>query len=361
MNSTLKHDICCWPKVLCFLFMSTQIAWGAGEKAQTTAPPDIAKLEALAQKETENIALRSQLGRIYLRDKNYEKAIYHLKEAAAVEPNPTNLTALADAYRKNKNYLDEIRTLEVLAQRLPQDAAIQELLGRAYFTTSNYDKAGPYYRKAITLDKKRLGAYEGLYEVFTKANNNYERRALLTDMQSVFGDTPAVATKLCRFFSQDNYIEKSIEVCLKAVTLDPNIPDNHMFLALSYKSSKEIDQSLKIIQSAAKRFTKSELAQYTAGVMNDDIKNYESSRYYYRRCVKLDAKSDRCWVALGQAALQLRDYQESLDAFTTACKLNPRANYVTFRNATTTVRIQRQTPWENKFQNAVDGCGISGP
>jgi len=352
MISYLKPDICYWSKVLTLAVFFIATLASANEV-------EIAQLEGQLKNDPENTRVHARLGRLYMRTQQLEKAISHFKSAAAAEPTPANLTSLADAYRKNRNYLDEIRTLEVLAQRQPKDASVEELIGRAYLSTNNLEKSAVHYRKAIQLDKKRLGAYEGLYDVFSKNNNNYERRALLTDVQKVFGETPEVVTKLCRFYSQDNYIEKGIELCLKAINLNPNIPDNHVFLALNYKASNEVPQSLKIIQVAAKRFSKSEFAQFTAGKMNDEIKNFETSRYFYRRCVKTDPNSDRCWGKLGQAALQLKDFQESLDAFVKACKLNSRAHYTNFRNATTTVRIQRQAQWEDKFQNAVDQCGIS--
>ena len=92
---------------------------------------------------------------------------------------------------------------------------LSHLIGRAYLETNNIEKAVIHYRKSIEIEKKRLSPYEGLYTVFTKSSNNYERRALLTDMQTVFGDRPDVVTKLCRFYSQDNYIEKGIEIFSK--------------------------------------------------------------------------------------------------------------------------------------------------
>jgi tetratricopeptide (TPR) repeat protein len=350
-----------WPKVLALTSLFAVFASGAGGTRSAPAPkadPQIQKLQAVLRKDPENFTAHARLGMIHMKRGEYDQAIEHLKEASAQQPTPANLSSLAEAYRRNKDYLDEIRTLEVLAQTQPKDAGVQELLGKSYLTTNNFDKSAEHYRKAIKLDHKRLSAYDGLYDVFAKSNNNYERRALLTDMQKAFGETPQVVTKLCRFYTQDNFIEKGREMCLKAVTLDPDIPDNHVFLALDYKDGKEVEQSLKIIQTAAKRFAKSEFAQYTAGTMNDEMKNYESARFYYRRCVKADPASDRCWAKLGQAALQLKDYQESLDAFRKACRLNSHAHYTEFRNATTTVRIWRVSQWTDKFSNAVENCGL---
>jgi tetratricopeptide (TPR) repeat protein len=353
LHARLRQYIWLWSKVALVTSLFSTVCLAAN--------PEVEKLEAVLKKDPENVQAHVRLGRIFLRETAYEKAIEHFKSAAAAESSPANLTSLADAYRKNKSFADEIRTLEVLEQKQPKDVVVKELLGRAYLSISNFDKSAERYRKAIEMDKKRLSAYDGLFNVFTKANNNYERRTLLSDMQKVFGETAEVTTKLCRFYSQDNFIEKGIEMCLKAINLDPNIPENHIFLALNYKASKEVEQSLKIIQTAAKRFTKSEFAQFTAGTMNDEIKNYESAAFHFRKCTQTDPQSDRCWAKLGMVALNLRQFQESLDAFQKACKLNSHAHYTSFRNATTTVRIWREAAWQDKFSNAAEMCGISTP
>lgn len=355
MKTRPKSNSWCWIKVLSLVlfFVVSTIS------TTVMASDEIKRLEGEVAAKPENTSLRVRLGRLYLGQNNTQKAIEHFKEAVAANPSTANLSLLANAYKRSGNFVDEIRTLEVLAQKQSKEAPVFELLARAYFSSNNYDKSAESFRKSISLNKKRLSAYEGLYDVFTKTNNNYERRALLNDMQDVFGDSAEVSTKLCRLFSQDNFIEKGLDVCKKAIGLNPKIPDNHVFLALNYKSAKETEQSLKIVHTAAKNFSRSEFAQFTAGTMNDEIKNYETARYYYRRCVKVDKKSDRCWAKLAQASLQLKDYKESLSAFETACKINSRAHYTEFRNATTTVRIQRQSDWVDKFQNAVEKCGIS--
>ncbi len=315
----------------------------------------IAELENMLKKEPDDIELHSQIGFLYMQSQQYEKAVQSLKRAA-VNSSVKNMLMLADAYRKTGDHLNEIRALEVLEQKNPIDPEIHELLGRAYFETKNMEKSAVYYRKALAIDKKRTSAYDGLYEVFTKTNNNYERREVLQDMLEAFGDTAEVHTKMCRFLSQDSFYDKAIQHCKKAIELNSKIPENHVFLGMNYKGRGELGQAAKIIQQAAKNFSKSEFAQYAAGLINDDLKNWETATYYYARGTKADPESDRCFLGLAQGKLQTADYGEALTAFAKACSLN-RAHYMAFRNAASTVRMKKKTDWIEKFQTESEKCG----
>lgn len=315
----------------------------------------IKELEALLKKNPEDVDTHSQLGFFYLQAEQYDKAIQHLKEAA-INPTKTNMFMLAEAYRKNKDFLNEIRTLEVLEQKNTKDPQVHELLGRAYFESKNMEKAAIHYRKALALDKKRGSAFDGLFTVFAATKNSYEQREILQDMLETFGDTPEVHTKMCRFLSQDSFFDKAIEHCKKAIELDRRIPENHVFLGMNYKGLKQIAQATKIIEQAAKSFPKSEFAQFTAGLVNDELKNWETSAHYYKRCIAADRESDRCYLGLAQGKLQTRDYKESLEAFIKACELN-RSYYMALRNATSSVRLQKQERWVDKFQQATEVCG----
>ncbi|MEQ1879328.1 MAG: hypothetical protein ABL958_22015, partial [Bdellovibrionia bacterium] len=81
------------------------------DRLKKSIPSLMKKLEA----KPGDIALLIQLGKAYLVNGEYEKAVTHLKEASQTPSNST-LYLLAEAYRGKEDYLDEIRTLEVVTQ-----------------------------------------------------------------------------------------------------------------------------------------------------------------------------------------------------------------------------------------------------
>jgi tetratricopeptide (TPR) repeat protein len=303
-----------------------------------------------------DLKLQLQLGKAYLVVGDFENAIKHIKEAS-VTPNPATLYLLAEAYRGKADYLNEIRTLEVILQTDEKDAKANELLGHAYLNTRNFEKSTSYFRKSIALDPKRRTAYDGLLKQFEGKNNRYESRQIYQDMTKVFGEDAQAYSGLCRLYTEDNLAESSIETCRKSIEIDPDIPDNHVYLGMSYKFTKDTAQATKILMKAAQQFKKSELAQWAAGQLGDEMKNWESAKHFYRKCVAIDKQSARCYRRLAMVSFQLKDYEESLKAFNRACELD-RTTLTDIRNATSQLRITNQEVLKNKFQQASDKCGF---
>ncbi|HEX4923954.1 MAG TPA: tetratricopeptide repeat protein [Bdellovibrionales bacterium] len=331
--------------------------------AETVSPTDRDKLKrqipALEKKvaaSPEDPKLREQLGRAYLVNGDYERAVTNLKEASQ-EANTETLFLLAEAYRGRKDYASEIRTLEVITQTNENDSRALELLGYAYFNSEDLNKSSQYFRKALAVDPKRRKSYDGLLKIFEVRKNRYESRVVYADMVKAFGEDSQAYSGLCRLYTEDNLSESSIESCRKAISIDPNIPDNHVYLGMSYKYLKDMPQAQKILNKAAKTFPDSELALWASAQLADEMKNWESARFYYRKCVKADPRSARCYKRLAMITFNLKEYQDSLDAFARACELD-RTTYTEIRNVTSQLRIANVEEWKEKFQEASDKCGM---
>ncbi len=238
-----------------------------------------------------------------------------------------------------------------------KDAKAEELLGHAYYNTRSFDKSAQHFRKSLGIDSKRRTTYDGLLKLFEAKKNKYESRTVYGDMIKAFGDDPQAFSGLCRLYTEDNLAEDAIASCQKAISIDAAIPDNHVYLGMAYKFTKDTAQAQKILMKAAQQFPDSELALYAAGQIGDEMKNWESAKHYYKRCVKVDPQSGRCQKRLASMAFQLKDYGESLAAFNKACQLD-RTTLTEIRNATTQLRIQNTPEWKDKFQQVADKCGI---
>lgn len=331
--------------------------------SETISPSDRDRLKkqipALEKKVTENPEdpkLREQLGRAYLVNGEYDRAVTHLKEASQ-DSTPEVLYMLAEAYRGRKDYPSEIRTLEVIIQTNESDARALELLGYAYFNSEDMNKSSQYFRKALAVDPKRRRSYDGLLKVFEARKNRYESRVVYADMVKAFGEDSQAYSGLCRLYTEDNLSESSIESCRKAISIDPKIPDNHVYLGMSYKYLKDMAQAQRILNKAAKSFPDSELALWASAQLADEMKNWESARLYYRKCVKADPRSSRCYKRLAMITFSLKEYQDSLEAFKRACELD-RTTYTEIRNVTSQLRISNDEEWKDKFQDASDKCGM---
>ncbi len=88
----------------------------------------------------------------------------------------------------------------------------------------------------------------------------------------------------------------------------------------------------------------------------DEKKNYIGSYGYYKRAVDANKKSVLALQGLGNSGLEIQKYQESLDAYTKACKMD-RKTLPLFRKAANTLRTMKSADWLKKFEIAIDKCG----
>ena len=102
------------------------------------------ELEADLQKHPDHLNARTQLGNIYLQQKNYEKVIALLNSYTDQLTNQGFL-ALASAYSNRKEYVDEVRTLNLLVLKEPDDFHWHMLLGQAYLKEVSIQ--GDYIKK----------------------------------------------------------------------------------------------------------------------------------------------------------------------------------------------------------------------
>jgi Flp pilus assembly protein TadD len=82
-----------------------------------------------------------------------------------------------------KDYKTALGHLTQAAQKLPNDADVQNLLGYSYRKLGNYDKALEHYRTALKLDPGHRGAHEYLGELYLETNRLPDAESELTALK----------------------------------------------------------------------------------------------------------------------------------------------------------------------------------
>ena len=102
------------------------------------------------------------LGRIYSEQSNFDRAIEELREADRIRPNyPLTIRALAIAYLDKGSTSDAIASLIRLTDLQPDNASAFQLLGAAYHTAGDADRALTAYQRANAL-APRAAAYSNI-------------------------------------------------------------------------------------------------------------------------------------------------------------------------------------------------------
>ena len=256
--------------------------------------------------------------------------------------------------------MQAIRILQHLVEKNKNDYVSHYRLGKSYFKSDKLSESIASFTAAIKINERFREAYDELLIALEKAERRYDLRETLIDMVATFGETGKLLSDLCKIYYEDGFLTESSTLCQKAITKAPEVAENHIFLGLTFLDSENKDRAIAIVDTAAKRFTKSEFAQYTAGQLNEDGKNPATAYLFFKKGTEADPKSFRCWLGLAKTAFETKNYAEALGAFKQACILNRSNTVEEFRSASGKLKSQRENDsWSIKFNSESLKCRYS--
>ena len=342
----------CGAAMICAFASSVQAAPAKtpDEDPAPTSPADLARMKKAAAQE---------------RTRDWAGVVQTLKPSAGNLPRK-GLLQLARAYAARKDFANQVIVLESVANETEGDYYALTLLGDALMGRAEGQDAGGRakdreaaagaYRDAIAANKGYRLAYDGLLNALEKLEDHFEERSVLNDVLKRFGPSAPYLSALCRLYSIESFIDKALEVCRQAIESDAKIPDNHVYLGLSMREKEEPRQAEKILTTAAKRFQNSEFAQWAAGQLTYEAKNYAASHAFYFRGTRADPNSARCWLGAGKASLENNEPKDALEEFVRACELD-RQTLPEYKKAAGLLRQRKLPNWAARFDAEESKCG----
>lgn len=351
-----------WPSIFITALGLAAPVLGQGPAANTYRSPAknpalekrIDNLKKAVVENSGDLNARMELGEIYLNQDRPAEVIVYLKPSLENLPH-RGLMILAKAYAQKSDYLNEIRILNRILSEHESDYLAETMLGQAYSGDKKSVDAVKHYRNSISINPRYKEAYWGLLKEFEAHKNNYEKRELMEQMHSTFGDEPDVMEKLCAIYTVDGYIDDGITTCEKAVELNPTHPENHVNLGLNHKYRKDKDAAKRILYQAAKQFSNSDIAQCAAGDIAKENSDSDGAVAFFKRGATINPKSLPCQLGLAKSAFEIGDYQSSLKAYVAACQMN-RKYSLDIRQAAGYLRQKKLDEWKEKFIAAVGKC-----
>ena len=274
--------------------------------------------------------------------KKWQDAIHLLKPVTASLPRQ-GLLALARSFAAVKDFNEEVRILDLSKNKYPKDYVSITKLGIAYSKTKKSAEAIQNFYDAKELNPRYKPAYEGLLAELQIQGDSYEARTLAQDMIVKFGAEPKYFTALCRLYTKDAFLDKAVETCETASQKDSNVPENYVNLAIALRDKLEPERALATMNDAASKFPNAESVLSMQGLVYADKKDHLNAYNSYKRAATFAPKSVGAWVGYGKAAYDLHKYQESLDAFKKACKIDSHA-------------VKDFREWQYKFTDALSSC-----
>ncbi|MBX3039888.1 MAG: hypothetical protein KF789_04155 [Bdellovibrionaceae bacterium] len=262
---------------------------------------------------------------------------------------------LMKAHKEKKEWGEVIRASNLALSKNAKDEEAMTYLGEAQFRRANKPtEAKETLKKVLEINPKYQPAYEILAQIYEK--NPYEQRIIYQDMVEVFGPKASFLSRLCALNANDGENEQGEKYCQEAIAASPKVPDNHVYLGIIAKQKGDLEKSKKLLTTAANQFNDSEFAQYEAAAFLESDKAWIESNKYYEKCTKADDKSDRCWLGVGNSAIQLRNYDRALYSFIKACQIAGRKSAPIVRRAASAVRQRKDVEWSDKLSRVADRC-----
>lgn len=317
-------------------------------------PVTESQLRAAIARNEKDIPSRVKLAEILKKKKDFDGMV------GVLRPQNENLDRrgmllLAEGYKGKKDYLNQVRVLELLLAQNRKDYYVQNAVGDAYVLNGKTDEAVEKFQESRKLNPNFLPTYKSLLALYQAKNENYEARNLLTDMVKVFGPKPEFYHELCRLYSIDGYLEKSADTCRAAILKDAKFAPSHMYYAQTLWDQEKKDDALRILKQAAKQFQTSEDVQDAAGEMTFNTGDFANSFKFFSQCIKQHPKSSKCYLGYAKSAFELQKYPESLDGFAALCKLD-NSTLGEFRKALANLRMKNEHIWENRFDAGLNKC-----
>lgn len=265
------------------------------------------------------------------------------------------LVLLMKSHKEKGEWSEVIRASNIALSKNAKDEEAMTYLGEAQYRRANKPaEAKETLKRVLEINPKYQPAYEILAQIYEK--NPYERRLLYQDMVEIFGPKAPFLTQLCALNTNDGENEQGEKYCREAIAADPKTAENHVYLGVISKQKGDTEEAKKLLRSAADRFPGSEFAQYEIASFLEADKAWIDANKYYEKCVSADEKSDRCWVGLGNSAIQLRNYDRAVSAFIKACQIAGRKSAPVVRRAVSTVRQRKDLDWSDKISRVAERC-----
>ena len=257
-----------------------------------------------------------------------------------------------------KNSSSAIKTFSLILSKNPKDAEAKMYLGIEYSLIGNKEREAMInLREALDLNPKLEAAYLAIENLYIKKNNKYELRTLYTDMIERLGEKPEYVTRLCELFSQSGIYDVAKTYCRRGIALQPKNAKNYVVLAQTMKEVGDVDAAKSLLKKTADKFNESVDAQMGYAQFLDEQKNFLEANSYYKRATLADPKYTKAWLGFSFSALELEKYQDSLDGFVEACKLDRRSSEQ-LRRAISSLRLLKLVAWQTKFEALNETCGL---
>jgi Flp pilus assembly protein TadD len=188
------------------------------------------------------------------------------------------------------------------------------------------------FKKAIELDPNSAHAHDNLATVFAEKGQYTEALTAYLTALKLEPDSATAHYNLACFLSVHG-ADFAIAEYKEAIALDPEYPDAHLNLGLSYLESDRVDDARRELKAAMELDPNDPAPRHELAALMMDEGDYRGAITLLKDVVKLEAKNFDAWLDLGICYAQKGFYEEADRAYTQARALRADDALLTYNHA----------------------------
>lgn len=268
---------------------------------------------------------RLHLAAIYRAQKQNTLAVEEYQAVIKVAPS-LNLgyLELADYYLAAGSTKDAMAVLQKWKDTDPANPEAPNAMGLAYASQKQYDKALGEFDAALKISPKFTQATKNKADAYALKG---DVKAAVEAYEATIRTNPKYLEAYVRLgllYHQNNDRGKAIETFRRAIAVDPSYPLAYNDLAwILAQEGKELDEALKLAQTAVKLAPRYADAQDTLGFVYFRMARYDDAIRVLGTAKSLRPNHAETLAFLGMAYYEKGMRQEALPNLTAALELNP--------------------------------------
>ncbi len=268
-----------------------------------------------------------QLGKIFLAEGEYQKAVKAFEQSAIDETaSPALLIDQATAYFYTQQYGEAIAPLKRVLASDARNQAAHHLLGKVYFMLRQFAESVAELNTALRLAPADFDISYTLALAYLKKKEPASARQIFNRLLQARGNKPEIHILFGRAYRETDYLDDAIDEFKKTIALSPQHPGAHYCLGLSYLLK---DGTLKLKEAAAEfrielaTYPETFLAIYNLGVVCVIERQYEEGAGLLEKAARLRPQNPEVFLFLGNAYHGLGQFDKAVAAFEKCLTLNP--------------------------------------
>lgn len=231
-----------------------------GEQNQLDESIEI--LLSLISQQPQNVQLRKNLAKFYIKKKDYKEAVFVYKDILKIVE-PREITQihieLSELYSSWAEYLFGENNLEecfkmftTAIQYYEKNPDVYYRLGNINKRIKNFNEAISLYKKALEFNSKNALYYESLAECYEEMGSIYEQKRFLLESLNYNKDSSTVNYKLGLIAYAQNDLGAAVTYYQKAIAVDNSFVDAKCQLALLYEHIGQKENAITLYEEILK-------------------------------------------------------------------------------------------------------------